>query len=456
MLSATRNGHYIEVPRSGLPTYECSLQMCLHGAFPNRAADMVYGQGADLEQTPREHAILVAVASVALLSRRMLKRMGGKFRALQLHRRPRLNCESLQSLAWSRTSGHHRGREQIDESGFCGQTWSVLRRLSPSARQASKEAEAFLKSTLMEPLNSMEAYAPAKETILLPCFPVSDTPYLPHSKHTLNIFEPRYRAMYNDMLVSGGRRCVVPHVYSDDAGKGVRLGKVGVVFYLTELNDISESTGDQMKYRCEHELIGRVRIKGITNPQDFATANTYLKAEVEDLEDTDKGEDLQEAEEKLYKCFEVLQELQDRLKGEVKCMQPGKIDEIRSSSKDSREKVWELAGCWSDYIMFRTQGIMRSILEELQFTFRKYFEERGLSAPSRMDDLPQELKDVAKTAQTRQEEAMESVEDMRKLTLQLVMSTAHKERLELLGAAVTREQKMTSAKIALGNVLPRD
>ena len=62
-----------------------------------------------------------------------------------------------------------------------------------------------------------------------------------YTESTLNIFEPRYRAMYNDILFSGGRRFLVMPVTEDG-----RFAEVGVVFYVSELNDVSDKTNDQV------------------------------------------------------------------------------------------------------------------------------------------------------------------------------------------------------------------
>ena len=48
----------------------------------------------------------------------------------------------------------------------------------------------------------------------MPLFPLGVT-YLPYTQPVLNIFEPRYRAMYNDILFSGARRFMVCNVDTD-------------------------------------------------------------------------------------------------------------------------------------------------------------------------------------------------------------------------------------------------
>ena len=45
-------------------------------------------------------------------------------------------------------------------------------------------------------------------TMVLPLFPLGAVAYTPGSTQVLNIFEPRYRKMYSDILMSGGRRFV--------------------------------------------------------------------------------------------------------------------------------------------------------------------------------------------------------------------------------------------------------
>ena len=45
----------------------------------------------------------------------------------------------------------------------------------------------------------------------MPIFPLGAVAYTPGSEHVLNIFEPRYRQMYNDIIENGARRFVEKH-----------------------------------------------------------------------------------------------------------------------------------------------------------------------------------------------------------------------------------------------------
>ena len=107
------------------------------------------------------------------------------------------------------------------------------------------------------PMNVGAAESAAAEgATVVPLFPLGVT-YLPYTKPVLNIFEPRYRAMYNDILFSGARRFMVCNV---DGATG-RLAEVGVLFYLDDLKEVSEQTGDRVKFVGSHSVSGRGRAR---------------------------------------------------------------------------------------------------------------------------------------------------------------------------------------------------
>ena len=153
-----------------------------------------------------------------------------------------------------------------------------------------------------------EGYTPSDGATVMPLFPLGVT-YLPYTTPVLNIFEPRYRAMYNDILFSGARRFMVCNV---DAETG-RLAETGVIFYLDELKEVSEQTADRVKYVGSHSVIGRVNLKKVLNPPVAATRETYLKAEVVELVDEDADDSLEEQEQELKALFEELVDIQSSL-----------------------------------------------------------------------------------------------------------------------------------------------
>jgi len=126
---------------------------------------------------------------------------------------------------------------------------------------------------------------PSQPSETLPVFPLGSTPYIPGTFPSLSIFEPRYRKMYDAILISGGRRFLVPisHPMNDQL-KTAKCSQYCVVFYLTELNDVSEKSNDQVKYLVDHVAIGIAKISHFTNPEVWKTRDTYLQAGYEVVE----------------------------------------------------------------------------------------------------------------------------------------------------------------------------
>ena len=58
------------------------------------------------------------------------------------------------------------------------------------------------------PLSEDSAAAP--DEMVMPVFFLGESVYLPGARPDLNIFEPRYCEMYNNIIMNGSRRFVVP------------------------------------------------------------------------------------------------------------------------------------------------------------------------------------------------------------------------------------------------------
>ena len=134
---------------------------------------------------------------------------------------------------------------------------------------------------LLPPLRAHPDSDPdSPDSPVYPLFPLGGTVYLPNTQHVLNIFEPRYRKMYNDILFSGSRQFAV--CYVSDTGQ---FAETASVFYLEDLKEVSEQTKDQVKYVCKHKCTKRIRIKKVLNPKAWGDASTYLRVEAEELDD---------------------------------------------------------------------------------------------------------------------------------------------------------------------------
>jgi len=128
----------------------------------------------------------------------------------------------------------------------------------------------------------------SEDADVLPLFPLGGIVYTPNSEHTLNIFEPRYRQMYNDILMNGSKRFVVAMSHPTEKG---RFAQVGVLFELEDLKEVSEQTNDQVKYICNHRVTGRVKLHKILNPSAWSSRETYLKVEGTLMDANTKGTD---------------------------------------------------------------------------------------------------------------------------------------------------------------------
>jgi len=262
----------------------------------------------------------------------------------------------------------------------------------------------------------------------MPLFPLGAA-YLPHTTPVLNIFEPRYRAMYNDILFNGARRFMVTNV---DPESGA-LAEVGVVFYLDELKEVSEQTQDRVKYIGQHRVIDRVRLKKVLNPEVISTGETYLKAEVEVLHDSDmpgKIEDTEadkseagersepsgddedaradqptESDEVLAlqkeaeDLFIALVDMQKQLNEEPRFTDAvkGSLSFTRGTGPDDRG-LWGVIGLWKQFLEQRAAVLANKMQREVQSgvaAFLKDYPKRdeivNARGEIRLEDLPPEL-----------------------------------------------------------------
>lgn len=154
------------------------------------------------------------------------------------------------------------------ENGIDSVSWLPSLSENMSSSSPFIETGPAIKSSLPKPANG--------ETEILPFFPLGGIVYTPNSEHVLNIFEPRYRQMYTDILMNGSKRFVVSMSHPNKDGT---FATTGVIFYLEDLKEVSELTDDQVKYICNHKVTNRVQLLNVINPEAWRTRDTYLKVE---------------------------------------------------------------------------------------------------------------------------------------------------------------------------------
>lgn len=128
------------------------------------------------------------------------------------------------------------------------------------------------------------------EYTILPLFPLSGPSYnpsgplprfsslsdvpTPGTEISLNIFEPRYRKMYNDIISSGLRKFAVPFAHPTIPGK---FAAYALLYEIMQIKEVSDETNGQIQYVCNHLVTKPVKMKAIINPDAWVTKESYLK-----------------------------------------------------------------------------------------------------------------------------------------------------------------------------------
>lgn len=151
--------------------------------------------------------------------------------------------------------------------------------------------------------------------------------------------------MYNDILMNGSKRFVVAMSHPEKEGT---FAETGVIFYLDELKEVSEQTEDQIKYVCNHKVIGRVKLHRIINPEAWTTRETYLKVEGsiinENVIDNDiKGKEEAKDEDNIFvKILKPLSEEEEKLKKVFQDLANKQYD-LQEDIRFSRDSLSSLA-----------------------------------------------------------------------------------------------------------------
>jgi hypothetical protein len=305
-----------------------------------------------------------------------------------------------------------------------------------------------------------------KDSEILPLFPLGGIVYTPNSEHILNIFEPRYSQMYNDILMNGTKRFVVSMSHPSESG---RFAQTGVLFELEDLKEVSEQTADQIKYICNHKVTGRVKLHRVLNPEAWQSRDTYLRVEGTITDDSVKeGESASSSiygvvgnakEEKALKsAFSDLIEIQHELEEDVRFTRAsGMTLSVKPGSGE--DGLWQTIRLWQSFadqrLMARQNELQRDFQEKLQAFLKK---ERGLTEeelPSAIgfDDLSPALQVEVQELQKRMAIELRPLVLESTLTMQKVLEAEnHTERLQLVRHFVEAETRRLTTKKTLRGV----
>lgn len=336
----------------------------------------------------------------------------------------------------------------------------------------------------LPPLSSTSASASSSPTSvkegseILPFFPLGGIVYTPNSEHVLNIFEPRYRQMYNDILMNGSKRFVVAMSHPEKPGT---FAETGVIFYLDDLKEVSEETGDQIKYICNHRVTKRVKLHKILNPDAWQSGETYLKVEANILDEDDDSEELdvevemdesiqktdvykslvasissskpnESYEKALKKSFEELVHIQHDVEEDVRFTRAS-IPTLAVRAGNSEDGLWMTIRLWQSFIEQRLvarQNEMQMEFQEKLLDFlkkEKGLEENELPSAIGYNDLSPALQNEVQELQKRMAVELQPLVLESTLAIQKILEAdGHEARCNLLKLFMDAEKKRLEAK----------
>jgi len=318
---------------------------------------------------------------------------------------------------------------------------------------------------------------------ILPLFPLGGIVYTPNSEHVLNIFEPRYRKMYTDILMNGSKRFVVSMSHPEKDGT---FAEIGVIFYLDDLKEVSEQTGDKVKYICNHKVTGRVKLHRILNAEDWETRDTYLKVEGTILEDVDANNvqiaavDENEAKDEkindiyaslmaaatpipsmtqeerfLSKSFGDLVNKQHELEEDVRFTRAS-VSTLAVAPGDGEDGLWMTIRLWQSFIEQRMVAAQNEMQREFQAKLIEFLkkekgvDEKELPSAIGFDDLSPSLQQDVQDLQKRMVTELRPLVLENTLTIQKILEAdGHTSRVKLLQYFVDAEKKRLEAKNTL-------
>ena len=297
--------------------------------------------------------------------------------------------------------------------------------------------------------------------------------YTPNTEHVLNIFEPRYRQMYTDILMNGTKRFVVVTSHPTEQG---RFAQTGVLFELEDLKEVSEQTADQIKYICNHKVTGRVTIHKVLNPEAWETRETYLKVEGTIHDDSGKNEEEKSSfpsndvygavveageakkESELKVSFNKLVDIQHELEEDVRFTR-GASETLAVKDGAGADGLWQTVRLWQSFVDQRLMAAQNELQSDFQKKLQEFLrKDKGLKdeeLPSAIgfQDLTPELQAEVQELQKRMTVELQPLVLESSLTMQKILEARdHSERLGLVKYFMDAEKKRLESKKTLKGI----
>jgi hypothetical protein len=289
----------------------------------------------------------------------------------------------------------------------------------------------------------------------MPLFPLG-VAYVPGTVQSLNIFEARYKEMLNDMLLSGRRRFAVctDTKNGESEGGDERFARVAVEFAVKECDVRDGLAPDGSRgYEVTCNVLRRVRVKSVRNPDAWASKRTYLRADVEPWEDLDEGRDCALLEDRARAALQAVLRRQPE-------DAPGLRESVLDDFTFDRDGFWKLVDLWQDFQSHKLCYQRAMANSEMVKMLMKYVEANRDAATQQDNEIKLEIDSLPPNIQYEvkqfQERTSEGIEEFRKRALfriqELVQSRSHEERLRMLTETFEQEEMELAGQSALRNV----
>lgn len=263
----------------------------------------------------------------------------------------------------------------------------------------------------------------------MPLFPLNVS-YTPYTRVVLNIIEPRYRSMYDDIIFSGSRSFAVCATTKEG-----QLMETCTVFYLNDIAEVSEKTDGKVKYVGEHFLAGRVKLLKVLNPDVAQSRETYLRVEVEDVVDTDSDVDTSAAEAEVKGLFDEFVLLQERVNEEVRfskdvTQQLTFNRDTSTGSTDACIGLWGVIALWQEFLKQRVRNASDKAKQQLVQAARE------IAANQTSDDQSAAIEKLMAKTQTLTQSSIDDLwmsksDPHSDEMLALTQSSSHADRLSI-------------------------
>ena len=369
--------------------------------------------------------------------------------------RPNLRCVSSSAGA----AGQQPGGPESELAGLPG--WADVEWLAPLDRFAPDETETNAAGDSAADgggVVDLDAPPPTANMNTIPLFPLGSQPYLPNSEQVLNIFEPRYRALYDNILMNGSRRFAVPLVrpVDDDilsGGGGLQLAVTCPVFYLETLKEVSEQTNDSVKYVCVHKVLDRrVKLKRVLNPSRWFDRSSYLVAEYEECEDTDDDVDTSEEEARVMALWNEVHSLQSKSEEEVRLAEGVVGSDVSMSRGGDMGSLWRSLSIWYELVTQRCSRKQSAMEARIQEILRNHFIGGGEGVPSSVAfaDLPESVKtEIMRIQEEFKDEVPDEITNLVTSFSWMATHDSHAGRLGVFETVLESERKRLAARASL-------